>query len=256
VVPQRAPAIPVNGNTAPVNAAGQDPTSSLLAAGQATDLTNNAPAGTDLGQVGQVSADQSRVSGASAQLSREAALASASGVPVAAGDTKQTMQALLGNSNPNAPSPLTNAAGAQTAGGVSGVGSAFAAQTNSTGTSASNSNRVMGGGIAGVASKGKGQTIKRINDQSDYSLWEFYYDMAADLAGNGVAGSQIGSSNGTSANGTGSANTNSALGMTGSANSNTTPTNGTAVTNANGTSGVPTTPMNPPMNPQSNPQQN
>ncbi len=49
-----------------------------------------------------------------------------------------------------------------------------------------------GGGIAGVASKASGQSIKTINDQSDYSLWEFYYDPSKDvqpgLAGGGQSG--------------------------------------------------------------------
>jgi hypothetical protein len=34
-----------------------------------------------------------------------------------------------------------------------------------------------GGGIAGVASKASGHSIKLVNDQDNYSLWEFYYDM-------------------------------------------------------------------------------
>jgi hypothetical protein len=41
---------------------------------------------------------------------------------------------------------------------------------------------MMGGGIAGVASNAKGESIKSINDQTDYSLWEFYYDPSKDLA--------------------------------------------------------------------------
>jgi hypothetical protein len=51
-----------------------------------------------------------------------------------------------------------------------------------------------GGGLAGVASKAEGHTIKVINDQVDYSLWEFYYDPSKDVkqglpggAGMGVA---------------------------------------------------------------------
>jgi hypothetical protein len=34
-----------------------------------------------------------------------------------------------------------------------------------------------GGGIAGVASRASGHSIKLVNDQDNYSLWEFYYDM-------------------------------------------------------------------------------
>jgi hypothetical protein len=42
--------------------------------------------------------------------------------------------------------------------------------------------QISGGGIAGVASKAKGHTIKTVNDQTDYSLWEFYYDPTKDAA--------------------------------------------------------------------------
>ncbi|MGA8029791.1 MAG: hypothetical protein WB992_21825 [Bryobacteraceae bacterium] len=48
---------------------------------------------------------------------------------------------------------------------------------------------VTGGMIAGVASKAAGQTIKTVNDQTDYSLWEFYYDPRKDNLGPGIAGS-------------------------------------------------------------------
>jgi len=37
------------------------------------------------------------------------------------------------------------------------------------------------GGMAGVASRAKGHSIKTIDDQDDYSLWEFYYDPTKDL---------------------------------------------------------------------------
>jgi hypothetical protein len=38
-----------------------------------------------------------------------------------------------------------------------------------------------GGGLAGVASKAQGHTIKVVDDQVDYSLWEFYYDPSKDV---------------------------------------------------------------------------
>jgi hypothetical protein len=40
--------------------------------------------------------------------------------------------------------------------------------------------RIATGGIAGVASKAGGHSIKTVNDQTDYSLWEFYYDPSKD----------------------------------------------------------------------------
>jgi hypothetical protein len=49
-----------------------------------------------------------------------------------------------------------------------------------------------GGGMAGVASRAAGHSIKDVNDQDDYSLWEFYYDPTKDLQpglpGNGQRG--------------------------------------------------------------------
>ncbi len=54
-----------------------------------------------------------------------------------------------------------------------------------------------GGGLAGVASRASGQSIKTVDDQDDYSLWEFYYDPAKDvqpgLAGGGQSGAPSGS---------------------------------------------------------------
>jgi hypothetical protein len=64
---------------------------------------------------------------------------------------------------------------------------------NSSSFSTSTSGQLNSGGLAGIASKAKGRTIKKVNDQKDYSLWEFYYDPSQDTstqAGNarGAAG--------------------------------------------------------------------
>ena len=48
--------------------------------------------------------------------------------------------------------------------------------------------QMSGGSFAGVASKAKGATIKKINEQTDYSLWEFWYDPTKDTS-MGVLGS-------------------------------------------------------------------
>ncbi len=40
----------------------------------------------------------------------------------------------------------------------------------------------ISGGIAGVASKAEGEGIKRYNDRSKYSEWEFIYDLSKDLS--------------------------------------------------------------------------
>jgi hypothetical protein len=87
------------------------------------------------------------------------------------------------------------------------TGSAFGQTTNKSAFS----NNLSSGGIAGVASKAKGHTIKLINDQSDYSLWEFYYDLAKE-ANAGLAnalqqqgnGNRPGVTNGGNAPGNGS----------------------------------------------------
>ena len=47
---------------------------------------------------------------------------------------------------------------------------------------------LMGGGIAGVASRGSGHSIKNINAQFEYSLWEFYYDPSTDPMRLGLVG--------------------------------------------------------------------
>jgi hypothetical protein len=50
---------------------------------------------------------------------------------------------------------------------------------------------ISSGGIAGVASNAKGHSIKIVNDQDDYSLWEFVYDLPKD-ATRGLAAAQAG----------------------------------------------------------------
>lgn len=64
---------------------------------------------------------------------------------------------------------------------------------------------MQSGGIAGVASLAKGASIKLINEQKDYSLWEFYYDPTKDTSMVGQSG--INPMNGASpANATGTNN--------------------------------------------------
>jgi hypothetical protein len=47
-----------------------------------------------------------------------------------------------------------------------------------------------GGGIAGVASKAVGLSIKKVNDQTQYQKWEFYYDPSKDTGASGRNGMQ------------------------------------------------------------------
>ncbi len=52
------------------------------------------------------------------------------------------------------------------------------------GSSSSGFGNVQSGGLAGVASKVERHSIKVVNDQQNYSLWEFYYDPTKDPAMN------------------------------------------------------------------------
>ena len=53
-----------------------------------------------------------------------------------------------------------------------------------------------GTGIAGVASRADGHTIKTYNDQENYSLWEFYYDPTKDAMRNAAGAiAQMGGGN-------------------------------------------------------------
>jgi hypothetical protein len=58
------------------------------------------------------------------------------------------------------------------------------------GQSQSQSNPFGGGSIGGVASTVKGHSIKIVNDQRDYSKWEFVYDYRKDTGGNAAASAQ------------------------------------------------------------------
>jgi hypothetical protein len=61
--------------------------------------------------------------------------------------------------------------------------------------------QITSGGIAGVASVAHGHSIKTVNDQTDYSLWEFYYDPTKDTTRNMPGMPQGGTQQGANANG-------------------------------------------------------
>lgn len=83
----------------------------------------------------------------------------------------QTMSPILGNP--------TNQGGQGQLGGAAGT----------TFNSNSSFGRISGGGaLAGVASIAKGHSIKLVDEQSDYSLWEFHYDPSKDTSLSGGAG--------------------------------------------------------------------
>jgi hypothetical protein len=78
-------------------------------------------------------------------------------------------------------------------------------------TGAGASGAIMGGGIAGVASKAEGETIMVYGDRTDFSEWEFIYDPMkfrvpanpnSGSGGGGVPASQLASTTGMSSPGT------------------------------------------------------
>ena len=161
-LPQRGPAVPANGGgEANASPGDQNLLTPLLTPGQSTAAVQNGPGsptqpGPPAPQPGQTAAPNAMAG---------TVLPGTGQSGVTPGDTNgmQTVQNLL--NNPNSPP---------------------ARQSNSS-TAPTSSSRAMGvmngagvGGVAGVASIAHGQTIKTVNDQSDYSLWEFYYDPSKD----------------------------------------------------------------------------
>ncbi len=67
---------------------------------------------------------------------------------------------------------------------------------------ASATGQVIGGGIAGVASKAKGEGIKIVNDQTDYEKWEFVYDLSKDTGMTGNAAGNLPNANQNKTSGT------------------------------------------------------
>jgi hypothetical protein len=80
------------------------------------------------------------------------------------------------------------------------IGAPLAGSSTGSAQGQSNMGQISGGGIAGVASKAHGHAIKTVNDQTDYALWEFYYDPTKD-ATKGMPG--IGSATGSGPQGAG-----------------------------------------------------
>ncbi len=116
------------------------------------------------------------------------------------------VNSLLSNPNPQTPQ-TAGAAGFNTSTGIGGgstFGGSSTGRSSPFGSSSSNSSSGFGviqsGGLGGVASKAERHSIKLINDQQQYSLWEFYYDPNKDPLRNGAGAlNQIGGGNGASA---------------------------------------------------------
>lgn len=171
-VPQRPPALAANSGGAPQAAGASDPNLNPLlplpqpgqnaTAAQLAPTANVNPAvPSNTGTAPNTGVAGGGLSSVPGQTNPQAPVAGAA-ASADPGNPMQPVQGLLKNPNPMAPQ---NSAPAQGPASTFGQGS---------------SGRINTGGIAGVASKAEGHSIKTINDQSDYSLWEFYYDPSKD----------------------------------------------------------------------------
>jgi hypothetical protein len=163
-LPQRGPAIAANG-TGPRQAGTGNAAEADLSSGVAPspdDVSQQAEQGVGLalntaGEPGGLNAQQQT-----------------NGMPVAgtgtqaAGGSDQTAAPNAGaNGSARNAAGLNGSVGTGPGGGIgTGVGAGFAGGAAT----------ILAGGVAGVASKAQGRSIKVINDQTDYSLWEFYYN--------------------------------------------------------------------------------
>jgi hypothetical protein len=165
-LPQRPAEMPINGGggvTTSSNPANVDPSQTLLSLTPAGSTAPSASAN-GLSPTGPVLAGQP-------------------GAPNS-GNPMQGVQQLYGNPNPPTPAgapattgpaaPLPLPSGQNVAGSTPG--------TSPITSTSSGIGVIQSGGLAGVASIAKGTSIKTVNDQTDYSLWEFYYDPTKDTS--------------------------------------------------------------------------
>jgi len=152
-VPQRAPAIAANGSS---KTAGTD------------DLLNTQP-GESLVPRSRTPAQADPGAQADPNAMAQTAAGSPAAAPAASSNDPQGMMRSMLNASPNPKAPN----GQQPT-------------TNRMGT-------IMSGGIAGVASKASGHSIKLVNDQDNYSLWEFYFDMRKEANAAFAAAQNLGS---------------------------------------------------------------
>lgn len=183
-LPQRPPEMPANSSGAPADAAAaleanQNPMTPLIAPGQTLQIGANPQAVQQPASAVPAQPANALPGATPAQTIPPPVASIQQGEPSAQpGSTPQQQQPTIGGdaSNPNIPmrvllaNPNTPPPQSTAAAGPSMFPS-----------SASNMRLIMSGGIAGVASHAEGHSIKTVNDQSDYSLWEFYYDPTKDL---------------------------------------------------------------------------
>ena len=164
-IPQRPPEMPVSaGQSGAASADGSQP------AQPGTDAVAAQPGGVQPVQpaVGPLGARGAMALRPGAGMPPQMAAQSAS-----TGDPNNPMQAVQGlMNNPNPAAPQATAPATPTA----------AAANTTTTQNGSGMGVLNSGGIAGVASLANGASIKVLNDQDDYSLWEFYYDPTKDTS--------------------------------------------------------------------------
>jgi type II secretory pathway pseudopilin PulG len=95
--------------------------------------------------------------------------------------TDQSQQPVPQPNQPQAPTSAFNNSGPGNA-GIQAVQNQLSGGLSGGGNSAFNNNNSVGGGIAGVASKYKGPSIKIYDEQQRYEKWEFIYDPKKDTA--------------------------------------------------------------------------
>ncbi len=179
-LPQRPPEMPINGGGAAASSANADPTQSLLPSSSAQRVPV---------QPGSTAAPTAAADASATQPAGQ--MQPANGATPS--NPMQGVQSLMTNPNPlpgggtpATAAPLVNPLAPTNAStGTSGSsGPALGAAT----TSQSRMGVIQTGGLAGVASLAKGPSIKTVNDQTDYSLWEFYYDPTKDTSLTGNSG--------------------------------------------------------------------
>jgi hypothetical protein len=177
-VPQRAPAVAATGSGNPSASEPEggepvqtDPNAPVPAPNPQIAGTSNDPGSQMRGLVG----NQNPLPAQTGNSQPGAATPGAWNAPPSSGSSS------FGSSSSGSSSFGSNqASGTGAAGNTTSGGSSFGGSTFGQGTTG----KIANGGtaIAGVASIAVGKTIKTVNEQSDFSLWEFYYDMAKDAS--------------------------------------------------------------------------
>jgi len=184
-VPQRSPAVAANG-------AGAGPTAHSAEA----DLTSGvAPNPAEISAQAEQGVNATLTAAADLGGTNANGPQQTNGMPAL---SQNGVENAAANAGANATQPGTSPTGVQPGGGPNGAQSGLGAngaqpgagpngavRNGQAGSVAPGGGALMSGGLAGVASKAQGHTIRVINDQTNYSFWEFYYSPQNDTAGGG-----------------------------------------------------------------------